>query len=348
MRYAAPTKALLLCAAAGFAAQELRIPLPWMIGPMLAMAIAKMAGISVRPPRGGREIGQLLIATTIGLYFTPMVLHEVTGEIPAMLAAGVAAIAVGYISALVVAPLAGIDRTSAFFASVPGGAAEMVLLGERYATAVEFIAMSQSLRMMLVVLVIPPLFTLSGVTGTTLYAPALVEFAPSGLAILFAVSVVGGFTLHKLGAPTPWMLGPLLCTVIVTASGFSFSSMPALLSNAGQCLIGCAIGSRLERDFLLRAPRMLIAALAGVGVTLLLSAAVGVSLAWLSTLPFATMILATAPGGIAEMSITAKVLKLGVPLVTGFHVARLIMLITMTAPVFRLAMFLRAGQGCKG
>eukprot|EP01034_Spumella_vulgaris_P030475 gene30475-37695_t len=39
-------------------------------------------------------------------------------------------------------------------------------------------------------------------------------------------------------------------------------------------------------------------------------------LAWGTGLPWATMVLGTSPGGIAEMSITAKVLQLGVPVVT--------------------------------
>jgi len=50
-----------------------------------------------------------------------------------------------------------------------------------------------------------------------------------------------------------------------------------------------------------------------------------------------SMVLATAPGGIAEMCITAKVLQLGVPLVTAAHVTRVIVLVTTTGPLFRLA-----------
>ena len=42
----------------------------------------------------------------------------------------------------------------------------------------------------------------------------------------------------------------------------------------------------------------------------------------LSGLYPATLVLGMAPGGIAEMCITAKVLQLGVPLVTAFHVTR--------------------------
>ena len=59
-----------------------------------------------------------------------------------------------------------------------------------------------------------------------------------------------------------------------------------------------------------------------------------------------TLILGTAPGGIAEMCITAKVLQLGVPLVTAFHVTRVVALLLCTAPLFeRRARVARAAGG---
>jgi hypothetical protein len=52
-----------------------------------------------------------------------------------------------------------------------------------------------------------------------------------------------------------------------------------------------------------------------------------------------------APGGIAEMCVTAKVLQLGVPLVTAFHVTRLAVLLVATAPVFEGARAWRRARG---
>jgi uncharacterized membrane protein AbrB (regulator of aidB expression) len=72
-----------------------------------------------------------------------------------------------------------------------------------------------------------------------------------------------------------------------------------------------------------------------------LSAVFAAVLAHLGGVSVGTMVLATAPGGIAEMCITAKVVQLGVPLVTAAHVARVVMLVTMTAPVFRLGRWVR-------
>ena len=50
----------------------------------------------------------------------------------------------------------------------------------------------------------------------------------------------------------------------------------------------------------------------------------------------ASLLLAAAPGGIAEMSITAQALALGVPLVTAYHIFRLIVVLTCTEPLWRL------------
>lgn len=332
--------AVLLCACGGVSAKLLHIPVPWMVGPMLAMVIARISTIPVQAPTGGRELGQMIIGTAIGLFFTPSVLDEVADMATMMLLAGAGAILVGYLSALVVARLADVDRTTAFFACVPGGAAEMVLLGMRYGAVTDFVAMGQALRMMLVIIIVPPLIAFSGTAASSSYAPALVSVMAPGLAMLFLISAASALTLQKMQAPTPWMLGPLLCTVLVTASGYSWTSMPYGLSAFGQALIGCSLGSRFNREFLVRAPRLLIAIGVGTVMTILLSGMVGFLVAALIDTPLPSMILATAPGGIAEMSVTAKVLGLGVPLVTAFHVTRLVVLLTATSPIFRFMMYL--------
>jgi uncharacterized membrane protein AbrB (regulator of aidB expression) len=46
------------------------------------------------------------------------------------------------------------------------------------------------------------------------------------------------------------------------------------------------------------------------------------------------MVLGTAPGGITEMAITAKVLQLGVPVVTAFQVCRLVAVLVLAGPIF--------------
>jgi hypothetical protein len=75
---------------------------------------------------------------------------------------------------------------------------------------------------------------------------------------------------------------------------------------------------RFSREFLHTAPRWLVAG--GRWAPADAAAVRGCSrggLAWGTGLHPATMMLGTSPGGIAEMAITAKVLQLGVPVVTA-------------------------------
>ena len=102
-------------------------------------------------------------------------------------------------------------------------------------------------------------------------------------------------------------------------------------------LLGCALGSRFERQFLGSLGRYAAAVLASILASIVLAAGFSLALAIWSGLPAASLVLALAPGGIAEMCITAKVLQLGVPLVTAAHVTRVLVLINATAPLYRLA-----------
>src|SRR5688500_10084568 len=97
-RWLNPALAVFLCAAVGAVFAWLRIPLSWMIGPLLAMAACNFAGAELRAPRGGRAAGQIVIGSALGLYFTPLVAREVAAHWPLLLLAAVIAIALGVLS----------------------------------------------------------------------------------------------------------------------------------------------------------------------------------------------------------------------------------------------------------
>ena len=337
-----PAIALVVCIAAGGLFAALRIPLPWLLGPLLAMAVSNFAGAELRSVRGSREAGQIAIGTALGLYFTPEVGRYVLSHWALLLGAGVFAIALGVLAGAILARLANIDRSTAFFASVPGGAAEMTLLGERYGARPDRVALAQSLRILIVVFVVPFALTFSGAHGSDPYvAGAALTVDWPRLLLLFAVAALIGGVISYLGLPNAFMFGPLALTIALTVAEVRLSSVPTELTNVAQVLIGCVLGSRFERRSLASAPRYVAASVASILVGIACAAAFGAGLAWLSGLSVATLVLATAPGGIAEMCITAKVLQLGVPFVTAAHVSRVFLLILSTGPVYRTALALR-------
>jgi membrane AbrB-like protein len=253
---------------------------------------------------------------------------------PSLIAGALFAIFLGYFGGLVLARLAGIDRTSAIFASVPGGAAEMAVLGERFGARVDKVSAAQSVRILVVVILLPALYTLSGVHGADAYVPGTSFVDAGGLAILLGATAIGGFIAQRLRIPNAFVLGSLAVALPLTAMEIHLSAMPVLASNSAQCLLGCALGSRFQPDFVHGAPRFMAATVVTSVISIAVAALFGWSIAWAADLYAPTVILGTAPGGIAEMCITAKVLQLGVPLVTSFQVARIVILLLTTAPLF--------------
>lgn len=332
-----PALALALCALAASAFATLRIPLPWMTGPLLAMAVCNFAGARLRSAAWGRPLGQVVIGTALGLYFTPTVGRAVLEHWWVLVLAALVAVLLGLLGAWVLSRASGVDAKTAYFASVPGGAAEMAVLGERFHARVDRIALAQSLRVLVVVIAIPFALTYSGAHGSDTYVAAQVPLHWPGLAVLLASGAAGAWLLDRLRLANAFFFGPLAISIALTAGDLHLSSLPASLTNPAQMLLGCALGARFERRSLESAPRYVSAVLLSVFVAMLAAAACGWGVGRLAGLSVPAMILAMAPGGVAEMCITAKVLQLGVPLVTAAHVVRVLVLMTTAGPLFRFA-----------
>ncbi len=320
--------------AAALACDALHTPLPWMIGPLLAVAGTRVAGWPVDAVPGGRQAAQWVIGTALGLYFSPQVAERVGGFVWLLILGALFAIGVGYVCGYFLSILGGTDRTTAVFASVPGGAAEMSVLGERFGARVDQVAAAQSLRILLVVVTIPSLFALLGLHGADPFLGASAEVRWPALLALLAVTGAAGLLLMRLNVPNAYVLGALFVTIPLTIAGVHTSAMPRGMVNGAQLLLGCALGARFNRTFLARAPRFVAAVVATVAMAMIISVLFALIMARLSGIHPATLVLATAPGGIAEMAITAKVLDLGVPMVTSFHVTRVLLLLTCTGPLF--------------
>jgi len=326
---------LVLALLAALAAQALHVPLPWMIGPLLATAGLGIAGLPVAGSNRLRNGGQWMIGIALGLYFTPAVVVLLLRLAPAVVLGALWALALGYVFYRFLHRLNGGDRATTFFAAAIGGASEMAVLAERHQGRIDRVAAAHSLRVLMVVLLIPVAYQLLGVHGADPTLPAVQDVQPLGLLALLAVSSAGMALLARLHVPNPWVLGALLATAALTASGLAPSALPRWASNAGQLFIGVALGTRFTPDFVHAAPRWLGGVAAGTLAMIGASAGFAWLVAmWVGQHP-ATVLLATAPGGIAEMCITAKVLQLGVPVVTAFHVVRYVAVLTLTAPLYR-------------
>ena len=335
---------LLLALAAAGLCLVLHTPLPWMIGPLLATAVLSMLGGPAESWAPLRNTGQWIIGAALGLYFTPQVVALVAGLWWAIALNIVWALALGLLFGAWLYRVhhgpgmfhvTGLSRITTYFAAPIGAASEMTLLGERHGAQTDLVASAHSLRVLLVTLIIPFGFQWAGLRGLDMSVPGLREVYWPQLALLALLTGIGCWVMVVLKRTNPWFLGALAVALLLSAFDIKLSALPQAMTNAAQLLIGISLGVRFTRSFVHMAPRWLASvALATIGM-ILLCAAFAWALAQFTQLHWATLLLGTSPGGIAEMSITAKVLQLGVPVVTAFHVTRLAAVLLLAEPLYR-------------
>ncbi|MDP3354885.1 MAG: AbrB family transcriptional regulator [Polaromonas sp.] len=319
-------------------------PLPWMIGPLLASACASVAGAPTASWRPLGSAGQWVIGAALGLYFTPQVTVLVGSLWWAIVLAIAWALLLGlgfgaWLQRVNARHMASVPapamRATSYFAGAIGGASEMTLLAERAHARTDLVAASHSLRLLLVTVTIPFAMQWSGLHGLDINPPVLRAVDAAGFAALALATAAGAWLLQRLGRTNPWFMGPLLVAMGLTMAGVHLSGIPVWLTNAAQLLIAVGLGVRFSKSFLQAAPRWMGSVVLGTVVMLVLCSGFAALLAWATGLPLATLVLGTSPGGIAEMAITAKVLQLGVPVVTAFQVCRLVAVLLLVAPLYR-------------
>jgi membrane AbrB-like protein len=327
----------LLAAAGGGLFFWLHTPLPWLLGALVFVAAGRLSGLPVRASQRLRNAGLLVVGCALGLFFTPVAAAHIASH--ALLVVGAAVLTLVLSAALspLLAKLAHLDKATALFASVPGGVAEMSLLSEPYGARPTTVAIVQLLRVVGVVVLVPAGFALFGAHGTAAVAGAAAQgFVAWGFALLVGSGAMAAVLMARLGVRNSWMLGGLVVSVGLTASGITITGIPLVLTAAAQVAMGANLGVQFERAAFLGGGRLLTGAILHVLLLAGICMVLGLVLSHAFGLDPATMVLATAPGGVAEMSITAKTMLLEVPVVVAFHLVRIFMTAVLVQPAMVL------------
>lgn len=200
----------------------------------------------------------------------------------------------------------------------------MANLAHRYGAQIAPVAVAHSLRVSIVVIVVPFALTYGGIPlEAAAYRPSM----PLDLAVL-ALWLLAGFVLgelsERLHMHNGYLLMPIFFGAAFTMSEVRLSAVPQWMTRFAQLMFGLVLGARYERAFFARHKLFIPFALLNAFFGLAASVVVAVALAWTFRLPLATMIISTAPGGLVEMAITAQALEIGVPTVVAFHLARVV------------------------
>ena len=321
--------------AAGFVMSWFRVPLPWMIGPMIFAGSISGMGKTIDVPVITRPMGQAVVASAVGLSFTPAAVLAVAEQIVPMVAVALLTILAGFLVAALLTRLTRIDIISAGLASVPGGPVEMAALASRYGVAPGPVAFAQTMRIALLILIIPPL--LVDITGGAPEASAVMSGGDVdllGAGLLLAIAAAGGFFFWAVRISSPFFLGALGFSAAAAALSLPVSMPPFVVLASAQVLLGVWLGRMFDREMLVRSRSFLPAVVLSTLMLLAICGGMAFAVSALRDIDWQVMVLATAPGSITEMALTAKVLDQGVAMVTAFHVVRIFTILPAAPLIF--------------
>lgn len=345
-RLPAVALALGLGLAGGLAARAAGLPLPLMLGSLVALATVSILGLrplGIAPwvPEHLRRGFIPVIGVAIGSGFAPALLAE-TGRWLATVAAVAVFVplahAMGY---QLYRRLGALSPVTAFFAAMPGGLFEAMEMGEAAGADRRMLVILQFLRLILCILIVPLGFTL--LTGQAVGSAAGVRIegadvplTPADAALLVAAGVGGVLAGRALRLPGGAILGPLLASAVIHLAGLTATVPPSWLIDVTQLVVGTTLGLRfagLPRQALVLALRLAV-----TNIVLALGLALGFAAALhgVAGERLGTVLLAFAPGGVAEMSLVALSLQASVAFVSVHHLLRIVIAVMAAQIGFRL------------
>lgn len=320
----------------GAIASLLHIPLAWMIGALVGTA-ALAWNDRAEVPAGARPAALVLLGLGLGQTFSGPVLSALLASLPMIMLASLLALLVGFVITPLFMRMARTDARTGYFCAVPGGVVVMAVLAQRAGASVPAVTLAQTLRVIVVVLLFPPLILLAAPHGdASAFLAPRVALDPLGLAGLAAGGTAIAFLVRRAGLANPWMMGPCVLAITLSATGSLPSSVPMEIVNAAQIAMGATLGARMTKSFLLSSRRLAWASLISAFLLSVLLGLLALPIAWAGALPLPAVVLGMAPGGMPEMAVTAKALDMAVPLVLSFHLTRTVFCNLLIGPVWGL------------
>ncbi|WP_227872201.1 AbrB family transcriptional regulator [Paenibacillus albus] len=342
-------KTLIAALLGGILFKLLHAPIPWLLGPMLAVLIgSKIFGrtSAFRWSSSVRNSGMITVGYTIGLAMTASAIEEMSHQLMSMVLMIVLLLLFCAGMAFVVAKLSGTDFKTALLGSVPGGLTQVLALAEETeGVNVTIVTVTQVIRLMMIIVCIPivvfsPLLGGSHDTGGAVaelhhaaatwsgLLPGMLWFAP----VAIGCAVLG----NRVNFPTAYLLGPAIGTAVLQLCGLEGPALPAFLIDAAQLMIGAYVGLLLKPEQLENKLRTISLAV-GSGL-LLIVGAWGFSLLLTKLYPISmpTALLSLAPGGMDQMGIIAHEIDADLSMVAGYQLFRMFFIFFAVPPLLRL------------
>jgi len=330
----------------------------WMLGTIILAALLcfwqprwlKMASSPKGLPVSWLNLGQWLLAIELGKQINYSVLRIFSENWMTISIMLLLSIGFSLLSGLLLWKFSKTDMITSFFATAPGGVATLPGIADEVGANTAIVSIVQTMRVFLTVLTIPIIVSAWLASPVDSAVPASNSLTTTGFSLSQLLGTVllglaawaGYFVGKRLKIPAPWLVGGMIF-VAMFQSVYSFITghdlaiwWPAIIMILSQVFIAASVGSRFQRSMFIGVGRVIFVAFLGTVGLIIAMFLCAFFVSKVTGISLITSVLAFAPGGVAEMSTTAVILKADSTFVVAVQVLRIVFVILVLPPLFRM------------
>ncbi|WP_167578110.1 AbrB family transcriptional regulator [Ammoniphilus sp. YIM 78166] len=324
-----------IAAVGGFVFSMISIPLPWLLGPIAFLCLWRVTTKrEMFMPPIFFESSLLVLGYMLGAAFTKETAIEILHQLPFMAIVSLFSLGLSLVIGVMTARRLDLDLASVILGSVPGGLAQMIVISREIKGVDPTIVVFIQLTRVLSVIFLVPFIAVQGMGNVEFSHSAMATYGTLQEYGFYGLVCLAGFLVgRRIGLPNSILTGPLIATaVVMIIGGGAAPSLPPMIILLSQIVVGIHLGLQVKPEMLKSAGVLGAYSFAGSLCLILFSLLMAYGLTLITPVDLISGFLSTAPGGIAEMGITATVVKADLSTVSGYQLFRVLFILFVVAP----------------
>ena len=324
---------ILISTPSAILADYFKIPLAWMLGPMLAISIAALAGIKVKMPKLALSAILIILGLHIGNYIDQNLLSQMKDWIWTSMVMFFYILVSIFIVSKYLQKFSSYKEKTSIFSAAPGALGPLLILAEYEKSDLSQVATAHLIRLIIIITLFPFfVVNFSPTEAITIEKFNYMDQNHLDLIILLIVSVILIYIFDKIKVPAPLLAGALVASGILQITEIASYKLPDQSINFCLLILGASVGCRFADKSLNEVIRNTTHSFVATVLLVLLGIIAAIVASYFVENNFLTLLLSYCPGGIYEVAVIAIAFNLDPNFVAFHHIIRLLMIL-FTIPV---------------
>ena len=318
-------------------ADFLKIPLAWMIGPMIVTSFIALKGFQVMMPRLALSSILIILGLHIGNYIDQNLLNQMVNWIWTTIIMFFYIIISILIVSKYLQKFSNYKEKTSIFSAAPGALGPLMILAEYEKSDLSQVATAHLIRLIIIITLFPFIIV-------NLYPAEALELEKFDymsqnhweLVLLILVSLIFIFFFDKVKVPAALLSGTLVASGVLQIFDIASYKLPDASINFCLLILGASVGCRFaNKTFKEIANNSFHGLVATVLLVLLGFVAAYIATFFVDT-NFLSLILSFCPGGIYEVAVIAIAFDLEPDFVSFHHIIRLLFILFIVPVILRI------------